>query len=256
LKCMVRYLNRQWCKEKKVFTFDEYRDMCKEYWKNRKTKILVLTLEKDQLHKLKAKSKENGVTVNSTVTTAFLKAASNEAETGIAASVRPHGFEGMGNYASGISIKYRYNTGRNFWSNALIVQKLFSRKLSDNRLKYLLLNFLNELEPNLIDAAYFNSFMGFKSAAASKVSKMFGYKGNPKGVSISNLTKAPIPDSYGRYNIESITFVPPLVPNAKRIIGVVTAGDRMTVAMQVEDGGNIDNEERIFTQAVRELNCI
>lgn len=256
LRCMIKYLNKQWIKEKKVFSIDEYEEMCKEFWKDRNTKILVSALENNQLNNLKVKSKENGVTINSAITTAFLKAASNEAEIGIAASIRPKGFEGMGNYASGISIKYRYDIRKNFWSNALKVQKLFSKKLSNNSKKYFLLNFLNELEPNLIDAAYFNAFMDFKSSAASKVSKMFGYKGNPKGVSISNLTKAPIPENYGGYNIESIILVPPLVPNAKRIIGVVTVGDRMTVAMQVEDGENIGNEERIFNQAVKDLNSI
>ena len=75
---------------------------------------------------------------------------------GIAASIRPEQFTGMGNYATGISIRYRYDTKKDFWKNAQAVHQLIYRKLNNPNKKFFLLKFMDSLEPGLIDSAYFS----------------------------------------------------------------------------------------------------
>ncbi len=252
IRLLAKELNRQWLKTKHIFRYDEFETMFHLFWSERKTNYITHTFTKDQLHKLLEVSKARGITINSIITTAFLFASNQEEDVGLAVSIRPEGYEGMGNYATGISILYQYDKKLSFWKNAARVQKLIHRKLTNEHKKYFLLQFLDILEPTLIDAAYFYGFSDFENAAAARVSSMFGYNGNPKGISITNLTKAPIPDRYGTYQLQNLLFLPPLVPNAKHIIGVVTLGDTMTISIQFLKEHK-EKETLWFNQAMKEL---
>ena len=80
---------------------------------------------------------------------------------------------------------------------------------------------------NLEHAGYFHS------KTSSKVAELLGYGKKVKDLSITNLTRADIPLTYGDYTIKEIAFIPPIVSYAKHVIGIVTTGDVMTVATQV-----------------------
>ncbi len=249
LRIMMKSINKQWNKNKKIFTYNEYKEMFCNFWSERKTNILLGEISGIDLQQLYQSCKEHGITINSAIVTAFLTAVENETVVGLAASIRPKGFEGMGNYATGISIRYKMNPAKPFWDNAVLVHKLIYEKLNNSSKKFFLLRFMIGLAPTLIDAAYFNAFAGFHNPIAAKASNMFGYNGNPRGISITNLTKADIPSQYGKYQIDDIVFIPPLVPNTKRIIGVVTLEDTMTVTMQYEDK-NSTQMQQIFNTAL------
>jgi hypothetical protein len=121
---------------------------------------------------------------------------------------------------------------KDFWVNAAKVHERMLEKINHPGKKFFLLNFMNAVSPTLIDAAYYSAFDEFSDPTAASASRMFGYQGNGKGISLTNLTRAPIPDLYGAIRLARIVFVPPLVPNAKRILGIVTIGGHMTVTMQ------------------------
>lgn len=69
---------------------------------------------------------------------------------------------------------------------------------------------------------------------------------------ITNLTRANISSVYGKYRLEHISFVAPVVPYSERIIGVVTFGDEMSLTMHtvVEDK---EKEKRFFEQFIQNL---
>jgi len=138
----------------------------------------------------------------------------------------------MGNYASGFSIQLRPDSQKDFWANAAKVHERMLEKINHHGKKFFILNFMNAVSPTLIDAAYYSAFDEFSDPTAASTSRMFGYQGNGKGISLTNLTRAPIPDQYGAICLARIVFAPPLVPNAKRILGIVTIGGCMTVTMQ------------------------
>jgi hypothetical protein len=250
---LMKYMNRKWRKTGRTFGFQEYYSMFKEYWNSKDTDIHTFYLEDDKYNSLCKYSKENNVTVNTLLTTAFIRASEELSDVGIAASIRQKGFDGMGNYATGISIKHQYNEKSSFLVNARSVQKKIDSKLNDPSKKYFLLQFMRNIEPTLIDAIYFSSCSDYKNSTAATFSRMFGYDGNPKGISITNLTRLPIESKYGDYEINDFIFVPPLVLNAKRIIGIASIGNKMVLTLHLNNDTDAEKHRIFFDKAMQYL---
>lgn len=233
IKLMVKFANGSWKKRGKIFSYQEYLHMFNQFWETRHTHLLQTEIKGSALKRLMNKCKAQQVMVNSAIITAFLLA-SKEKHAGIAVNIREAEDEHLGNYASGISIQASLNPDLNFWENARTVHKLIYTKLNNEQAVYFLLKFLGELSPTLIDAAYFAAFDQYNNNLAKKMSHMFGYDGEAKGISVTNLTKVNIPSAYGNYTLSELVFIPPLVANAKRVIGVVTLEDTMTITMKFD----------------------
>jgi hypothetical protein len=208
---LINHMNRKWKKTGRVFDLREYYHMYDKYWKERETLIYTYNLEDEIYDSICRYSKDNNITINTMVTTALIRAGGGLCDVGMAASIREKENTGMGNYATGISIKYQYNEKNSFIRNAKIVQEMIYDKLNDPSKRYFLLQFMRSINPTLIDAIYFNTCCDYSNKTAETFSKMFGYSGNPKGISITNLTKLPIEAKYGAYEITDFVFVPPLV---------------------------------------------
>lgn len=185
--------------------------------------------------------------------TAFIKAADERSDVGMAASIRPEQFTGMGNYATGISIRFLYNHNKDFWKNAQAVHQLIYRKLNNPDKKFFLLKFMDSLEPTLIDSAYFSAFGEYQNKTSKIIQNMFGYNQNPKSISVTNLGKLPISAVYGDYHISDFIFLPPLVPNAKRLFGVVTLEDQMYITIHLEKNASLAEEKNFFDQSMAYL---
>ena len=82
---------------------------------------------------------------------------------------------------------------------------------------------------------------------------MFGYNQNPKSISVTNLGKLPISAVYGHYLISDFIFLPPLVPNAKRLFGVVTLEDQMYITIHLEKNASLAEEKNFFHQSMAYL---
>ena len=86
------------------------------------------------------------------------------------------------------------------------------------------------------------------------VRDMFGYHGNPKGISVTNLGKLPIPTCYGAYRLKEFVFAPPLVPNAKRLFGVAALGEETVLQVtMIAEKEAFPREEAFFKQAAAVL---
>ena len=250
---LIKHMNRKWKKTGRKFDFNDYYNMYDKYWNNRETLIYTYNLEGDIYDSICRYSKENKVTINSMVTTALIRSSGELCDVGMAASIREEGFTGMGNYATGISAKYRYNEKTNFVENSKIVQKIIYDKLNNTSKRYFLLQFMKSIEPTLIDAIYFNACDDYNNKTAETFSKMFGYNGNPKGISITNLTKLPIETKYGPYEITDFTFVPPLVLNAKRIIGIASIGKNMVLSLHLNKDTEVKEHREFFHKGMEYL---
>lgn len=253
MRFMQSSINKKWSKTGKKFSFTEYKDMFTSYWRNRKTEIFCEEINEIQLSALKRIAKQHGITLNSLLTTAFAKVARERSDIGMAASVRPKDYRGMGNYATGISVQYRYNIAKDFWANTKEVHKFIYKKLNNNRAKFFLLEFMNGVSPTLVDAAYFSAFGGYENKVAKTICNMFGYGGKPKSISITNLTTLDIGEQNGDYSIKDIRFVPPLVPNARRLIGISTFRNKMAISFHVENNELLSEEKAFFEDAISYL---
>jgi hypothetical protein len=112
---------------------------------------------------------------------------------------------------------------------------------------------MSSIKPTLIDAIYFNSCSDYDNKTAETFSKMFGYNGNPKGISITNLTKLHIDTKFGTFEIIDFVFVPPLVLNAKRIIGVASIGKKMVLSLHLNNDAEAEENRKFFYKGMEYL---
>lgn len=253
MRLMIRYTNKAWRKHGKVFDPSDYETIYSRYWEKRSTEILLYSLKEEEYLRVKELAKQYDVTLNSLILTAMLKVYNERADLGMAVSIRPQGYKGMANYASGIAIDYQYRTEKSYAENAREVNRLIQKKLQDSKRKYFLLQFLDALEPSLIDATYFAAFAGYEEKMAKRYCKMFGYSGKPKDLSVTNLTKLDIPMEYGSLSIEDFWFVPPLISNASRLFGIATLGNTMNITFHVEHTKELKVFKTYFDEVMKEL---
>ncbi len=247
---MLKRVNNKWDKTGKTFHFSDSENMINKYWSSRKTSIIAEKVKEDVLFHLERKAKSNHVSVNSTLVTAFARAAEESTEFGIPVSLRENNNHTMANLATAISIKYQYNEKQDFWENARKVHSIINKKLSNNKSKFFLTQFMNQLSPTLIDSAYFSAFDGYENEIAARIRNMFGYVANPKAINISNLTRISTKDKDANYQIADIAFVPPIVPNASCMIGVITYESQMVITLHLLDNELRQQKEDLFKRAI------
>lgn len=250
---LLNSLNKKWKTTGKTFKFIEYYSMFEKYWNNHESLFKTYSFENEEYDALCKFAKENSVTVNSLITTTLIHAAEELSDVGMAVSIREPGYSGMGNYATGISIRYEYNSKLNLIENTKKVQNLIYNKLKPASKKYFLLQFMGNIEPTLMDAVYFEACGDYENKTAGIFSKMFGYHGNPKGISITNLTKLPIDVQYGDFEITDFLFIPPLVLNAQRIIGIASMGRKMTVTLHLNHDSQAESHHEFFSKGMEYL---
>lgn len=250
---LLKSMNKKWDKTGKIFGFDDYYSMYQKYWDNREAFIDTYSIENEDYDGICKFSKANKLTINTILTTAFIRAAGEESSVGMAASIREKNNTDMGSFATGISVKYKYDESKDFISNASKVEKLIYNKLNNPSKKYFLLQFMSNIAPTLIDAIYFESCTNYSNKTANTFSKMFGYNGNPEGISITNLTRLPIELKYKDYELTDFICVPPLVLNAKRIIGVASLGKKMVLSFHIANNEELKINRKFFNKAIEYL---
>lgn len=92
---------------------------------------------------------------------------------------------------------------------------------------------MERLCPTLTDAVLLQSHGCFQNKLAQKMAKVMGYIGNGgSDLGVTNLNKIDIQNVYERFVVEDILFVPPKVSYAKKVIGISTYADKLTVFIQ------------------------
>lgn len=253
MRFILKRQNRSWRKTGKVFLFSDYHRMVQSYWTNRKIQVTHQQLPGETLTQLLQFAKKEKLTLNSIIATALFKVKAERAKLGLAVSVRPEGYQGMGNYASGISVQYQYNEQKDFAENALAVQRFIQKKTKNDSSKYFLLHFLQGIDPTLIDAAYFAAYDGYDHPIAKRMQRMFGYQGKPSQIGLSNLMILPIENHCQAFRISHFCFVPPLVPNNDSIMGVATLGSSMELSLIGAQEEQLDKNQKVLDQIVQEL---
>ncbi|MCR4940829.1 MAG: hypothetical protein K5930_12105 [Treponemataceae bacterium] len=229
-KILVKNWNRRWSKVKRLFSFEDMDKEYQQFWKNHETKIEIKRYEKDQLEGLLKNAKQAGVSLTSYLITDLIKNSAKKMDIGLAVDGRLDKNRAMGNQATGIAINYKYKQKLSFEENAKKVQRLLKEKLSDDGNRFLILQFMGQLDPTLIDTMNLEHADYFHSKVTSRVAELLGYGKRTKDLSITNLTRADIPLEYGDNRIKELVFIPPVVSYGKNIIGIVTCGNNMNIA--------------------------
>jgi len=249
-KFALHRINKHWNSSKRIFTHDEYLEMFHSYWSGRHLALRKAEISGADLQSLIRRCKQAKVTVNSALAAAFLCALRTD-DVGMAVSVRPEGYEGLANFASGISVPYQWNESKTFWSNTRAIHNRIYQRLDDPRRKYYVLQSLRRVEPTLIDAMYFTLYAGFQNKIARTMLDLSKYSEKHRHtLSLTNLARPKIPAAYGKYSLSSVAFVPPLIATSRMMLGVVTVNDRMTITMQYASTDRSKDYDAAFEQAV------
>ena len=144
IKYFINRIRRKWNDE--IVTFDQadYEELNKAYWDNYDHEILPIELSEVETKALVNRCKKENVTVNTAIIAAFSAAQNfvvgekpHHAQAAIAVSLRdrlPHPpGEGMGYYALGLQLKFKYNRKKSFWDNARNYHKKITSNLSNKK---------------------------------------------------------------------------------------------------------------------------
>lgn len=246
--------NRKWRKSVCVFGWEDYWRIHKTYWEMRSSRVLCESFSANEVEKLRVRTKEMGISMNTFLTTAFLAADTANACIGMPVDARADGNRGMANQATGISIDYAYQPGKTFAENARVVHGKVQKKLHRPKNRYFILQFMPLFLPTLIDSVLMHTYDLYENETTHKLAQILGYKGGKtRELGITNLTRLDIPDVYGGYQIRNVLFVPPVVSYARHIIGVCTTGDGMRVSYHFMSDADEEKEHAFFERAVKTM---
>lgn len=254
LKLYVNSFNRKWQRSGRSFTWDDYYNIHETYWKERSSQVIYETFSREEIDRIRICAKEMGVTVNTYIITAFLKANTDNSTIGIAVDARTDDNRSMSNQATGISVENRYSKNISFAENAKLIHQKINKKLKNPVKRYFILQFIALFTPTLIDSILLHTYDLYQSKISQKLAKVMGYKdGKKRDIGITNLTRLNIPDKYGSYKITDILFIPPVVSYAKHIIGASTTEQGMMISYHYMSNQDEEEERKFFKRAVKNI---
>ncbi len=224
-KLLVNRANRQWEKENKQLSYEEYHGFADEFLKADKVKHILSAIEKSEMSDIAGRCKEENVTVNDYLL-AKLFTQEGVGRIVMAADLRGslqcYNPGALGNYSTAFSVEYK-GSRDDLFAVAKQVHEKVRRVYARPSSLYLVLQCYAALNPGLLDAAFMAGRGRFDSKAAEFIGKMFFHLDQAEGYSITNLGKT---DSD---TIEDAFFIPPASPAIKKTLGVLTLNGRMRI---------------------------
>jgi NRPS condensation-like uncharacterized protein len=228
IRQFLRQTNKKWEREGRGFSWEDYLNIHQTYWKGTHSEIIIEEHNADELHKMK-ECCTHGITLNSYLVTYLLNKFPDCKGVGIPVNIREHN-RSMSNQTSGIAMKHKYEPDKSFKENLIKVDQKIKKQLHNDKTKYFILKFLTYLSPSLIDAVLLESHGCYSSSISHKLAKSMDYTDeSDRDLGITNLTTIQIPEQYPAFHVQGILFIPPKVSYAKRIIGISTYHDKLTI---------------------------
>ena len=279
----VRRINKKWLDEKVVFDQEDYLTLSAAYWRRYQHQVLPVELSEAQTSALVERCREQGVTVNSALTAAFVAAQTlvlgdRPFHSGIlvAASLRdrlpvPAG-EAMGFYASAVQPKFGYNGSRGFWDNARQFHGKVRALYTDKALFREAAGWCH-VEPTILEAIIFKTLGGLVPEGASRYDKISAFSRREDtvlsilkrdkmdsldrilyGTTVTNLARLDFPRTYGTLELERLIMKPggafPLA-NFNLVLGAVTCSGKLSLLLEfVEDNVDVRTVEEIKDKAL------
>ncbi len=263
-KAIIQRMNVKWVEERETFDQIDYEIISKAYWEHFHHKTLPVEFSEAETSAFVARCREEGVTVNSALATAFGGAQRRvEGERPyhsrymVASNVRdriknPPG-EGVGYYAGGIAFNYKFNPKKSFWQNARNFHKKIQSKYVNKLLFAEMLDWLH-LEPTIFEAMNFKKLGRLVPPHSSRYGKLSTFSKNDDvvsdvlkrgkieslehkewGTAITNLGRLDFPKNYGDLELERLILQPggglPLA-HVNLVLGAVTCSGKLSLIIE------------------------
>jgi NRPS condensation-like uncharacterized protein len=262
---IIGLVNKTWEKKNIRFDHNDMKRLHQIFWEQTGDgKVLTWIVSKEMTNTLVSRSREEKVTVNTALWTAFLAAQddvqaplkSYHLRSGMAVNTRdrllvPVG-ESFGFYASSLTVRLKYTRRKGFWENARNIHNHIIRGLEKAELfKMLKAELLNS---SLLDSLYFTKYGLIKSSISNIFLKQMGWNRITYGYAITNVGRINIPSVYGPLLLDAV-YGPSVYSDVdEKIVGVITIGDRISFVMTYnEKNVSTDNAKRIRDVAMKHL---
>ncbi len=289
IKYFINRIRRKWNDE--IVTFDQadYEALNQAYWENYDHEILPIELSEVETKALVARCKKENVTVNTAIIAAFAAAQifvvgekPHHVQTVSAVSLRdrlPHSpGEGMGYYALGLQLKFKYNPKKSFWDNARSYHKKITSRITNKKVFGDLPSFL-QMDSNIYEALSFKKLGALVKPDSPRYQKLSEFSRRQDvvdgllkrakmetldakliGPAITNLGRLDFPKNYGALELDRLIMQPggafPLV-HVDMVIGVVTCVGKLSLVVEyAEQAVDTATMEKIKEKAMELLQDI
>lgn len=257
LQCAADEYNKQWKKEKRIFTYEDYLEKFNEYWSKHETGVKILRIDKNDMSQLVRVSKEKHISINNIILTSVARSFGKSEKILVVADSKPER-SSMGNYAGSVLIEGLYDDNKSFWENASFIQNQVRTQLAKKTDCLFGLALNSRLDCNLHDAITFDAAGCIENEIAKNFNDVYGGKNNYPAFMISNLGLAELASDYGKVKVEEIEVTSPKQPGGKCNCGIITANGIMNIVMEYDKEAEYDYEriledvENTFNELVKE----
>jgi NRPS condensation-like uncharacterized protein len=251
-RLFISLINKKWSKETISFSNQLYQELHTDFWKECKPQIISFKFSKEETANIVSQCKQNNVSVNSGLVTAFLYAEKQlfgkkdySSKVIVTDNLRSHlknqPGESMGNFVSTVRPNLEYSENKTFWENAQIFHKKIKRLLEKDLFKRQLIGLFT---PIFLDVMMLNHFGQREDKLAKKMIKTAGMNKLNSTFTIANLGLIEIADNLEKLKIKTL-FGPMAVSNAmEKYISVLTINNELHFSICFNE--NIVNRESIL----------
>jgi len=231
----ISLINKKWSKEPIIFSNQLYQELHTKFWKEYKPQIIPFKFPKEETANIISQCKQNNVSVNTGLVTAFLYAEKQlfgqkdySGKVLVTDNLRTHlksqPGESMGFFISTVRPNLEYNEKITFWENAQIFHKKIKRLLEKDLFKSQLIGLFS---PKFLDVMMLNLFGQREDWLVKKmIKKAAMYKLNYT-FTIANLGLIEIADNLEKLKIKTL-FGPMALSNAmEKYISVLTINNEL-----------------------------
>ena len=278
IKYFINKIKQKWSEEYERFDQEDYEALNEAYWENYRHEILTIELSEAETTTLVKRCRQENVTVNTALITAFLGAQNavmdqqpHHAKSVSAVSLRnrlpnPPG-DGMGYYAQGLEVKYKYNPKKSFWENARGYHKKITSNTSNKKVFGDLPSFL-AMDSNIYEALNFKKLGRMVKPDSPRYQKLNDFSKRDDvvvrllkrakmetldvklmGPAITNLGRLDFAPTYGTLELDRLIMQPggafPLV-HVDMVIGAVTCAGKLSLVVEYA-------EEAVDTETMKKI---
>ena len=229
-KVLLRLLNLEWKKERKIFTWDDYYKIHETYWKNKSSYFTMDVINEDELAAIKKECKELNITINSYLVAKILSNYPQCRCLGMPISLRT-GERSISNFVANLTTYFDYDTTKTYQENAVALDKITRVELKKEGVRYYTSQFMATMDPTLMDASLMHHVLGYESEPARKMASLVGYFGKRHTeLGVSNMRVIDLPSQYGSYKVSNVIGIVPKISSASKVVGVFTFNGKMYIA--------------------------
>jgi len=281
-RLIIGRINREWNKQRVIFDDVDYQNIHEAYTQKYKHRIIVEELSELQTSNLVKWCRQNHVTVNSVLSTAFLagrhhirgESLGNNHLIQIAVNMRDQlkspVKNAFGFLAGGTKFEFEYLPDKTFLDNVNLFHKKVLDELKGTKTLEPIIGYY--ISPTLTEGINFATYGRWVSDGFSRYEKLSQFIqsetkaadiskqliNNMPMLMISNLGNIKTPKEYGFLKLDQLYFVTSSSPFLDLVVGVVTVNGKLTLTMNYMEDGNSDNLgvelEKIMHKSIEHLN--